>query len=232
MRDIVKFFKVVWKNGKDLVRDRRFRMKRGLFVIFFYISLALALTDCFGNDFSQIKEGDLIFQESTSEQAKAIQLATHSRYTHAGIILKVKGDWKVLEAVQPVKYTKLESFINRGVKRHYVVKRLSNYDQLVNESILMKIKVVGNRYLGKKYDIYFEWNDDRIYCTELIWKIYKKTLNIEIGKLEKLSSFDLSHPYVKNLMKKRYGENIPYDELVISPESMFQSNQLVTVISN
>ena len=35
-----------------------------------------------------IKEGDIIFQTSTSSQSKAIQLATHSKYSHVGIIFK------------------------------------------------------------------------------------------------------------------------------------------------
>ena len=65
----------------------------------------------------------------------------------------------------------------------------------------------------------------------LIWKIYKKSLNIELGKLEKLRDFDLSDPYVKKLMKKRYGNKIPYNELVISPESMFKSDKLITIIN-
>jgi hypothetical protein len=37
---------------------------------------------------NKIKNGDLIFQTSTSKQSKAIQLATDSKYSHCGIIYK------------------------------------------------------------------------------------------------------------------------------------------------
>jgi hypothetical protein len=53
----------------------------------------------------QIKNGDIIFQTSLSQQSKAIQLATNSKYSHCGIIYKDNGQFYVYEAVQPVKIT-------------------------------------------------------------------------------------------------------------------------------
>jgi len=37
---------------------------------------------------------------------------------------------------------------------------------------------------------------------------------------------------VKQKLAERYGDNIPDDELVISPASMFNSDQLITVFEN
>jgi uncharacterized protein YycO len=53
------------------------------------------------------------------------------------------------------------------------------------------MKEVGTSMIGKDYDFAFGWSDDKIYCSELIWKIYKQATGIEIGKLEKLGNFDL-----------------------------------------
>ena len=60
-----------------------------------------------------IKEGDLIFQTSLSEQSKAIQLATKSKYSHCGLIYKEGNDFVVFEAVQPVKKTLLDKWSRR-----------------------------------------------------------------------------------------------------------------------
>ena len=94
---------------------------------------------------------------------------------------------------------------------------------------LSKMKQVGEKYAGKDYDLYFEWSDSRIYCSELVWKIYKEAVGLEIGELEKLGDFNLDDKAVKQKLMERYGENIPKDELVISPASMFNSDQLITV---
>lgn len=173
--------------------------------------------------------GDIIFQTSKSSQSKAIQLATNSKYSHMGIIYENDGQFFVYEAVQPVKLTPLTEWINRGENGHYVIKRLENADQLLTSSTLTKMKQIGEQFKGKAYDIYFEWSDDKIYCSELVWKIYKQATDIEIGELEQLSDFDLTNDIVKTKMKERYGDNIPMNEKVISPAAMFNSDKLVTI---
>ena len=180
-------------------------------------------------DASQVKEGDIIFHQSHSRQSRAIKLATNSKYTHVGIIFKFNNKLQVLEAVQPVRLTDLNRFIKRGVKRHFIIKRLKNYDDIMTGDILKKLKDIGKSFLGRDYDLYFEWSDRRIYCSELIWKIYYRVTGIELGKLEKLKDFNLNAPLVKKLMRKRYGRSIPYNEIVISPVSIFNSDHLVTV---
>ncbi|MCA1761755.1 MAG: YiiX family permuted papain-like enzyme [Cryomorphaceae bacterium] len=178
------------------------------------------------------QNGDIIFQTSTSSQSKAIQLATESKYSHIGIVYENDGEYFVYEAVQPVKLTPLQAWINRGEDGHFVVKRLKNAKELLTADVLSRMKEVGEQYRGKDYDIYFEWSDEKIYCSELVWKIYKDAVGIEIGNLEALAAFDLSDPRVKTKMEERYGENIPLDEKVISPAAMFHADQLITVYEN
>jgi len=176
-----------------------------------------------------LRSGDIIFQTSQSGQSKAIQLATGSEYSHMGIIY-VEGDQTfVYEAIQPVKSTPLKEWIARGKNQHYVVKRLKNSEEILTTETLNKMKAVGNKFKGKNYDLYFEWSDDRIYCSELVWKIYFEATGIAIGALQQLKEFSLTSLEVKQKLKERYGENIPLHAKVISPESMFNSDLLVTV---
>jgi uncharacterized protein YycO len=179
-----------------------------------------------------LKNGDLIFQTSRSSQSQAIQLATKSKYSHCGIIYQEGEKYFVFEAIQPVKYTPLEQWIARGKDGKYVVKRLKNAAQVLNPEVLRKMKAVGEGFKGKNYDSTFEWSDDKIYCSELIWKVYQRATGLEIGKLDKLSSFDLSSEPVKKKMKERYGTKVPLNETVISPAAVFESELLITVKSN
>ena len=183
-------------------------------------------------DIDEIKNGDLIFQTSRSGQSKAIQLATKSKYSHCGLIYKEGNKFYVFEAVQPVKRTPLDKWIARGQDGKYVIKRLKNADQFLTPEALRKMKQVGNQFNGKNYDLTFEWSDDKMYCSELIWKIYQRATGIEIGKLEKLSDFDLTNEAVKQKVKERYGDKIPTNEIVISPAAIFDSELLTTVKSN
>ena len=119
----------------------------------------------------QLREGDLIFHTSQSAQSRAIQLATHSAWSHCGIIYKEGKSWQVFEAVQPVKRTPLADWVARGQGGHFVTKRLRDAKAVLTPTALARLKVAGQPMLGHNYDLYFGWSDDRIYCSELIWRV-------------------------------------------------------------
>jgi uncharacterized protein YycO len=179
---------------------------------------------------SKLRNGDIIFQTSKSSQSKAIQLATNSTYSHMGILYRDALKYYVYEAIQPVKMTPLKQWIDRGEGGHFVVKRLRNAAEILTPETLAKMKKVGERFKGKDYDLYFEWSDDKIYCSELVWKIYKEGANTSIGVLQKLSDFDLNSEIVKQKIKERFGDNVPMDEKVISPVAIFNSKNLKVVL--
>jgi Orthopoxvirus protein of unknown function (DUF830). len=191
--------------------------------------LAIRLLLMFFLQSNELAEGDIIFQSNISPQCKAIELATHSKYSHCGMLFKKGNDWYVWEAIQPVTQTRLEEWVLRGNK-HFVVKRLIA-DSLITSTVIKKMQDAGSKYMGRQYDSYFEWSDDRIYCSELVWKIYKETMDIEVGKRNPLRSYDLSHPLVKATLKERYGKNIPLEEMMVSPGDIFESPLLKTVVS-
>lgn len=176
-------------------------------------------------------DGDLIFQTSRSGQSLAIQRATGSVYSHCGLIYREQGGMVVLEAVQPVKTTPLAEWIARGEGGQYVVKRLKDADRVLTPAALGRMKAEGRRFLGKDYDLAFGWSDEKIYCSELIWKVYQRATGVEVGELERLGDFDLTDAAVKAKMKERYGPGIPLDETVISPAAIFRSGRLTTVWS-
>jgi hypothetical protein len=183
-------------------------------------------------DFSKLKEGDIIFQSSQSEQCLAVQLATQSVYSHCGIIYLKNGEYHVYEAVQPVKYTPLKNWIAKGLHSQFTIKRLKDAESVLTAKTLRKMKNRGNLFLNRDYDITFEWSDDKIYCSELVWKIYQRATGLRVGELQSLRDLDLSSEIVKKIMKERYGNNIPLDEIVISPVAIFESDLLELVYSN
>jgi uncharacterized protein YycO len=180
----------------------------------------------------KLKDGDIIFQTSRSAQSLAVQRATGSKYSHMGIVFLRAGKPYVLEAVSTVKFTPLNQWTARGAQGHFVVKRLRNSDEVLTAAALERLKKEAGSFAGRPYDLTFEWTDDRIYCSELVWKAYDRSLGIQIGKLQKVRDFNLSDPSVKAKMRERYGSDIPMSESVISPVAMFESPLLVTVYAN
>lgn len=183
-------------------------------------------------DFNNLKNGDIIFQTSLTHQSKAIQLATHSIYSHCGILFIQNGIFFIIEAIQPVKSTPLTEWIKRGERQKIVIKRLKNAAEILTENKIKNLHAEAVKFLNKDYDLTFEWSDDKIYCSELVWKVYHRTLGIKLGELQTLKDLDLTNHTVKKLMHKRYGNQIPLNEFVISPAAIFKSTLLETVFSN
>ncbi|EJG03228.1 hypothetical protein FF52_03510 [Flavobacterium sp. F52] len=220
------------------------KMKKYLFpIITFFLSFTCALIVAIkvfpNNPFtgnkeekttvSKFKDGDLIFQTSESKQCEAVRIATNSKFSHCGIIYYINGKWFVFEAVQPVKLTTIEDWIKHGKDSKYVVKRLKD-DRVLSPQVLQKMKDYSQQLDGKEYDAYFEWTDNRIYCSELIWKIYNNAAGIELSKLRKLKDFNLQDPRVQKILKERYGNDIPLEEKVVAPSDLADSNILKTVV--
>lgn len=170
--------------------------------------------------------GDLLFQTSKSAQSKAIQLATNSEFSHVGMVVSMKGNLMVFEAVQPVKLTPIEEFIARGTKGEFALKRLKPEFGAFSAEDRAKLDAAVEQFLGKDYDIYFNWSDKEIYCSELVWKVYDQVLGIKLSTPNPLRSYHLDHPLVKEQMKARYGNSLPLDEVMVSPQDLFESDFL------
>jgi hypothetical protein len=228
---------------KQMTPEQRERWAWGFVVVLGLVAVALGLLTYAPQLFrttaptvdqalqGKLLEGDIIFQTSRSNQSKAIQLATGSPYSHCGLLFHagpISKQWYVVEAVQPVKRTPLAQWIQHGEGGNYVVKRLLDPPDSMERNALRK---AAEQFIGTNYDLYFGWSDERIYCSELVWKAYQQATGLQVGELRALGKFDISVPAVAKKLKERYGEQIPLDEPVISPAAIFDSPLLETVVA-
>lgn len=178
--------------------------------------------------------GDLIFQISQGSQSLAISEAQGSPYSHMGVIIEeAKNSWYVYEAVQPVKKTPIQDFVKRGKNYHVVVKRL-NPDVVDMSSPLAQNTLVRQliKFFNYDYDIFFQWSDDRIYCSELAYKAYLRAFNIEVGLPQEVGELNLDGPNIRKLIierERRLGHPMNLNEPIITPVAIMNSEILVDV---
>lgn len=177
-------------------------------------------------------EGDIIFQKSQSSQSAAIQEASGSPWSHVGLVVKNNGQTYVAEAVQPVRLTPLDQFIARGRGKEFIIKRFVFFD---SEKMTPNLYAVIKKYIGKDYDIYFEFSDDRIYCSELIYKVFKEVTGQEVGTVQKFKDMRLDGPYVQKLIQERLtsiGKALNPEEPIITPISQLKDDNMVMIMSS
>ena len=178
---------------------------------------------------TNLRNGDIIFQSLNSTSGEAIRLATDSRFSHCGILFNQNNAWFVYEAVGPVKLTPLQEWINRGIDREFEIKRLRDADQLLTDATLNKMMTVGRQLKGKDYDPQFQWSDARMYCSELVWKVYQRGAGIMLGNLRPLRDYHLDNHKVGEALQLRYGDNPPWEEMMIAPQTIYDCDALETV---
>ena len=187
-------------------------MKKKVFLIIVLILVGLAgFNFCSGQTSrDKLKEGDMIFHISKSQQSPLIQYATKSTLSHCGIIIEKKDGLYVLEATGTLRLTPLDKFINRGKGKLWWAKRV------IDDPIKIKYK----NLLGRKYDLSFKKDNNLFYCSELIYYIYKTQFNIELCKYRKVSDYNLVG--LKSKLKKR---GIDVNQLVVAPVDIYNSKK-------
>lgn len=174
-----------------------------------------------------LREGDIVFSSSAAGQGEAIIAATASPYTHCGIVFVKDGRLMVLEAVQPVRASTLKDFMARGKPEGFTAMRLKTN---VAPEAYRKARSWAEAQIGRNYDIRFAWDDGKLYCSELVWKVFQQA-GVELCPTRKFRDYDLQRPAVKRIIEQRYGgmDKLPLDEKVVAPSDIAASKLLVEV---
>lgn len=132
----------------------------------------------------KLKPGDLLFQDlDCGGLCDAIESVTegykNSTFSHVGIVLlNAKGEPEVLEAIgDSVHVSPLSNFLKRQLdadqKPKVAVGRLKKKYRALIPAALQE----GKKLRGKAYDDVFAMNNDRYYCSELVYEMFTKANN-------------------------------------------------------
>lgn len=174
--------------------------------------LMLMLTGCSKSiDLAEIQEGDIVFIEGQSSQAPYIKLGTMSRWSHCGVIVQTSKGLQVLEASNTVRLVPVERFVGFAKDGNWRIKRPEQK---------LPAKISYKKYLDMPYDLRFKFDNGKMYCSELVWLIYKDQ-GIELCEPRKVSSYLCTKvPRVKKLMNER---NITPEQYVVAPADLYKA---------
>ncbi len=171
-----------------------------------------------------VQEGDILFQSLPHNPlVDVIEGSTHSPYSHCGMAHRTARGWFVIEAIGPVKETPLAEWITHDRDRHFSIYRL----RAAYRSRIPDIVKAAQGYLGRPYDLRYEFDDEKIYCSELLYKAFRQTCGEPLGILKKLGELDWK-PYEKTIVNLEGGP-VPLERLMITPRALSEAAQLECV---
>lgn len=177
-----------------------------------------------------LRDGDLVFQTSRSAQSAAVAQATGSQLTHVGVVFLDGGQPWVLEAVEPVKLTRLDAWRRRGAGGRLWVRRLRDADAVLSPDRVALMRSLGRSWLGRHYDLQFRWDDERLYCSELVWKLYDRAAGVRLGSVQRAGELALGSPEVQRKLRERFGPGaFDPEEPIVTPQAIFEDRRLLEV---
>ena len=130
-----------------------------------------------GGDLTALREGDILFIETESFQSKFIKWGMLSIWSHCGIAVNTPEGVQIMEADTTVRILPIDRFIDRSVGGKYIIRHPKQ--QLTQP-------IEKEKWLGKWYDLKFNFDNNEVYCSELVWLIYKEQ-GIELCTPRKIS---------------------------------------------
>ena len=156
-------------------------MKPSIFIISLVL---LLLNSCSYNDTEyKPQEGDILFQDlECGPLCNAIKQVTLGRdsaqFSHIGLVQNIDGKWMVLEAISNgVQHTSLNDFLNRSLDENGQPKIWVGNVQANYHWIIPRVKARTEAYLNIPYDDVFILNNQKYYCSELLYDIFKEANN-------------------------------------------------------
>ncbi len=171
------------------------------------------------------REGDIVFQHLPGKLSAVIGDVTGSQLTHCGLVVDHKDALHVLEAIGPVRYLPLQKWLKRGERSQFTQMRLKN----VSKEQIAKAVKAAETLLGRPYDIQYELDDAKIYCSELVYKGYLRGADIEVGEKQRLG--DLNWKGHETFIRALAGGELPLDRVMVTPVSVARSPLLKLVYS-
>lgn len=186
---------------------------------------------------AELESGDLIFTQSQSTQSEAIRQATGSPWTHVGVVVAEGNRMRILEAGRNgVAFDRLTSFISASRNQVVAICRLKDSARYFTPEAAQKFQASLRQDMGKRYDKLFEWSDQKIYCSELVWRAYQKATGLSVGEVQRVGELKVNQPAVEKLIAERFklnkaqlSQSALLDEKIITPASMRASPLLKTV---
>jgi uncharacterized protein YycO len=176
----------------------------------------------------QPQEGDIIFQSLPNpwgmDLVDAIEGSTGSPYSHCAMVFQRNGAWMVIEAIGPVQEIPLAQWIDRGRGKKVWAYRL---DADLRKHV-PKALATMRRDIGKPYDPHYRFDDQAIYCSELLWRGWKSCTGKGLGTPVKLGSLNWQ-PYRRVIEAIEGQGNLPLEREMITPRDLAAAKELKLV---
>lgn len=219
-----------------LIATMNFRLISSLLIV---VAFMTGCTKSKMNRDFKLETGDILFQDiDCGSLCDAIETVTQgyngARLSHLGLIAIKADSVFVFEAIgEGVVETPLQEFLHRSKDDYGNPKVIVARIKEEYKSVIPKLLLEKEKYLGLPYNHTYTWNDSSYYCSQLLHVIFKNANN---GKdFFELTPMTFKEPNSDTYFKtwidyyNKLGIDIPEGEPGINPGGMSRSDKIKVV---
>lgn len=167
----------------------------------------------------ELKTGDILLLDMDCFSCELIEKQTNGPFSHSGIILKYGTKVYVAQSLGIVHHLPLAKFLRYTNKPVQVVRpKFINFTK--RRALLESYQ---NDFLNMPFDHEYTWDDDKLYCSEFIYKILKSVYAIE-NFAPKPMRYDVN----EDGWRRYFGGNEPpHGQPGLSPNDFYRSSDFV-----
>jgi hypothetical protein len=165
-------------------------------------------------NYKTLQTGDILLLDMDCWSCALIEDETGGPYSHSGIVLNINGKIQIGQSLGQVYLLDFDYFKNFTTKpiMHLRPKSMSRYKK---EKLL---SLYFNDYDGLPFDDDFVWDDEKLYCSEFIYKILDDVISFKSFGPKPMS-------YTRNweAWKAYFKKEPPQGKIGISPNDFTRS---------
>jgi hypothetical protein len=181
---------------------------------------------------SQLQDGDLIFTRISNPVFRQVAKTTDSWETHVGILFAgPNGTWQVAESKFPLsKCSRLDKFIARSEHGRFYIIRYRDGLTAVEKAGL---RAAASARMGILYDLGFNYNSPRLYCSKFVYDVYRQATGYQVGKLQTFRQLLAANPQAPvTFWRAWFFGRIPWQRQCITTTSELKSADFIPVFDS
>ncbi len=162
-----------------------------------------------------LKTGDIILLDMDCFSCELIEQQTGGPFSHSGIVLKHGSRYFVAQSLGNVHHIPLKNFLSYSRKKAQVM-RPKYLSYAMRKQLLANYQ---EKYMGQPFDHDYIWDDEKLYCSEFLYKLLKSVYAI-VDFVPKPMSYDKN----TDAWERYFGKKPPTGLPGLSPNDFYYSS--------
>lgn len=167
----------------------------------------------------ELKTGDILLLDMDCYSCDLIEKQTNGPFSHSGIVLKLGNQVYVAQALGTVHHLPLQRFLNYSHKPIQVIRpKYINYTK--RRRLIQSYQA---NFFNMPFDHDYTWDDEKLYCSEFIYKLLKS-----VYAIEDFAPTPMKYDVNEDGWRRYFGgKEPPHGQLGLSPNDFYRSSDFI-----